>query len=207
MKRDWITFTIGFVLVLAVTVAIAEREVIVNGKRLSGNELARLEQIHCGAIPDGRYWLDEDTGHWGRQGESAPLGNIRENCQKSTEVPPPSKRNGFSPPAANGGGTPSTSTKKVMVEVFYATDRKASLSEKPFYGTERGEVQLGVCEISIPPDHKMGELEAPKWWKLEFREDRAPERESSTNLGVLSESPIQGGTLVQPRSLRVCARL
>ncbi|MBM4056223.1 MAG: alpha/beta hydrolase [Planctomycetes bacterium] len=68
--------------------------------------------------------------------------------------------------AANGN-------KGLMRRVFYGTDRKASGMTQPkkFYGNERGKLQLGICEVSIPPDHKMGELESPKWWKLEFSEN------------------------------------
>lgn len=59
------------------------------------------------------------------------------------------------------------------VRVFYATDRKshpaAALAER--YGTERGELQYGVAKVSIPRNHKMGALEAPSVWKLEFRAD------------------------------------
>jgi hypothetical protein len=68
--------------------------------------------------------------------------------------------------AANGN-------KGLMRRVFYGTDRKASgMTERGMsYGNERGELQLGFCEVSIPPDHKMGELESPKWWKLEFSEN------------------------------------
>ena len=70
------------------------------------------------------------------------------------------------PAAANGN-------KDLMRRVFYGTDRKASGMTQPkkFYGNERGELQLGICEVSIPPDHEMGELESPKWWKLEFSEN------------------------------------
>ena len=70
------------------------------------------------------------------------------------------------PASANG--------KKYLVRrVFYGTDRKVCEPTHPqkFYGNERGKLQLGICEVSIPPDHKMGELESPKWWKLEFSEN------------------------------------
>lgn len=70
------------------------------------------------------------------------------------------------PAAANGN-------KDLMRRVFYGTDRKTSgMTERGMsYGNERGELQLGFCEVSIPPDHKMGELESPKWWKFEFSEN------------------------------------
>lgn len=39
------------------------------------------------------------------------------------------------------------------------------------YGRERGKLEVGVCEISIPPKHEVGELEAPTILRLEIRED------------------------------------
>jgi esterase/lipase superfamily enzyme len=42
------------------------------------------------------------------------------------------------------------------------------------YGSDRGDMELGVCEVSIPKDHRVGELESPSVLRLEFRED--PER-------------------------------
>jgi esterase/lipase superfamily enzyme/nucleoid DNA-binding protein len=52
-----------------------------------------------------------------------------------------------------------------VVEVFYATDRKATGSTVPekLYGKERGDGSLayGTCEVSIPHDHLMGHLESP----------------------------------------------
>ncbi len=39
------------------------------------------------------------------------------------------------------------------------------------YGGERGKLELGVCEVSIPPTHEVGELEAPTIFKFEVRED------------------------------------
>ncbi len=64
------------------------------------------------------------------------------------------------------------------MKVFYATDRSATGQADPasFYGTDRdsnGTLALGTCEVSIPRDHRPGELEAPRWWRLEFREDPA----------------------------------
>jgi esterase/lipase superfamily enzyme len=64
------------------------------------------------------------------------------------------------------------------VKIYYATDRKATGQTAPadFYGSDRDpnadeNLSLGTCEVSIPRDHQLGELEAPSIWKLEFRED------------------------------------
>jgi esterase/lipase superfamily enzyme len=60
-----------------------------------------------------------------------------------------------------------------IVKVYYATDRKptgsADVNNK--YGGDRGTLVLGEAEVSIPRDHRLGELEAPSIWRLEFTED------------------------------------
>ena len=62
-----------------------------------------------------------------------------------------------------------------VVQVFYATDRRPTGLDNPAekYGAERGEMTYGQCEVSIPRDHRMGDLEAPSIWKLDFRKDPA----------------------------------
>jgi len=59
-----------------------------------------------------------------------------------------------------------------VVKVFFATDRNFTPSPYPNekFGSSRAEVSYGTCDVSIPRDHRMGELEAPSIWKLEFRE-------------------------------------
>ena len=63
-----------------------------------------------------------------------------------------------------------------VVKVFYATDRDERQDEdgKLEYGTGRstgGVLHYGECAISIPKVHKMGGLEGPSIWRLEFRPD------------------------------------
>jgi esterase/lipase superfamily enzyme len=74
-----------------------------------------------------------------------------------------------------------------IVPVYYATNRaqSAMAAAPPFYGTERGELGFGFAQVSIPDDHRMGELEAPRWWKLQFRED--PEE----HVVLLSVDPVE----------------
>ena len=57
--------------------------------------------------------------------------------------------------------------------VHYGTNRKATGSTEwaDYYGSERGDLQYGTCSVSIPRDHRMGEIERPSFWRLEFRED------------------------------------
>ena len=62
-----------------------------------------------------------------------------------------------------------------LVQVFFATDRKQTDDPTPGgkFGPERGTLSYGSCEVSIPKGHRIGELEAPRWWRLEFSEDPA----------------------------------
>jgi esterase/lipase superfamily enzyme len=56
----------------------------------------------------------------------------------------------------------------VIVPVLYGTDRRATNGS---YSAGPGELSVGVAHVSIPHDHRMGDLEFPKWWKQEFRPD------------------------------------
>lgn len=60
-----------------------------------------------------------------------------------------------------------------VVKVFYATDRKNTgiVEASARYSGERGELEYGTCEVSIPKSHRIGELEEPVWWKFEFTEN------------------------------------
>ena len=71
-----------------------------------------------------------------------------------------------------------------VVQTFFATDRNATGSKKPAaaFGTQRAALSYGVCEVSIPRDHRMGELESPSIWRLEF------EKKPSKHVTLLSTS-------------------
>jgi esterase/lipase superfamily enzyme len=57
--------------------------------------------------------------------------------------------------------------------VFYGTDRACieGTGTSISFSGERGELSYGVAEVSIPDDPRMGRIERPHWWKLQFRED------------------------------------
>ena len=61
----------------------------------------------------------------------------------------------------------------VAVRIFYVTDRNQTKNTEPakFFGADRGELSYGICYVNIPRDHRMGVLESPSMWKLQFRED------------------------------------
>jgi len=54
------------------------------------------------------------------------------------------------------------------VRVFYGTNRAPTGDTKPaqFYGTARGELDVGYLDVSIPQVHKEGELETQSRWSM-----------------------------------------
>jgi esterase/lipase superfamily enzyme len=61
----------------------------------------------------------------------------------------------------------------LIVPVWYATDREdtgQSNPDKRFSGN-RGVLEFGRVEVSIPDKHKKGRLEKPRLFRLEFRQD------------------------------------
>jgi esterase/lipase superfamily enzyme len=50
------------------------------------------------------------------------------------------------------------------IPVFYGTDRKENLKEH--YGGDRGGgLRLGICDVTIPRDHRSANIESPHWWQ------------------------------------------
>lgn len=84
---------------------------------------------------------------------------------------------GDTPPKPKGsGGAPGNVLEEnegyKVVGVFYATDRKRTGAPEPndMYGGDRGELAYGLARVSIPREHRMGTLEAPSIFRLEFSE-------------------------------------
>lgn len=89
----------------------------------------------------------------------------------------PSPASNAIPPLLQGslvGAGAEPPTKFAEVCVFFATDRKKESSNKPaeIFSAQRSEkIHYGTCNVSIPHNHKMGELESPSIWRFEFRND------------------------------------
>jgi len=77
--------------------------------------------------------------------------------------PPPAKT-----PEPGGPGT-------FVIPVFYATDRNqtAELTPRLVYGAGRGDLTLGVAEVSLPRSRRPAGLPVPPWWRLESDEHLA----------------------------------
>lgn len=67
------------------------------------------------------------------------------------------------------------------VRVFYGTNRAPTGRPDParFFGTERGDLQFGYADVTVPETHREGELETPSRWTLltlDMRSDEAKRR-------------------------------
>ncbi len=61
----------------------------------------------------------------------------------------------------------------VTLDVFFGTDRDDTKSKdlNDRFGVKRSFLKYGVVGVSIPHDHRVGEIESPSIWKFEFSED------------------------------------
>ena len=62
-----------------------------------------------------------------------------------------------------------------IVRILYGTNRRPTgksfvTAPNEAYGAEIGELELGVCAVSIPPTHGYGQIERPSVWRFEFAE-------------------------------------
>lgn len=87
----------------------------------------------------------------------------------SSRPPMPSSRPPMPPPAANPNVAQGQAF--AQVSVMYGTDRKLDPRTGGFGSARGAGISYGEVAISIPRGHKVGELEAPSIWRLEFRED------------------------------------
>jgi esterase/lipase superfamily enzyme len=61
----------------------------------------------------------------------------------------------------------------VNLPVYFGTDRNYTSSKdlNLAFGKQRSQLKYGIVNVSIPHNHKIGELESPSIWKFEFSED------------------------------------
>lgn len=76
---------------------------------------------------------------------------------------------------SNDSALAATADSFARVKVFYATDRASTDSDRPdeYYGGDRGALDYGVVEVTVPRIHKPGEIEAPSLVRLEWSENPA----------------------------------
>lgn len=67
-----------------------------------------------------------------------------------------------------------TTVLAVLTLAFWLQPDPTDRHIERMYGNGRGQLDLGTCEVSVPKDHRVGNLESPTVLRLEFRED--PER-------------------------------
>lgn len=78
-----------------------------------------------------------------------------------------------------------------IVRVFFASDRNTTDDRRPdrVFGTGRSNLKYGTVAVSIPREHRLGEIERPKLIRLELREN--PEKHMALmNVSILDKDPF-----------------
>lgn len=76
------------VLALAFSSAGGGRVITINGYQLNSDEIAYLDAVAGGRVPDGNYWLDPQSMAWGIVGDPQPRGVIGYGGGQSAGQPP-----------------------------------------------------------------------------------------------------------------------
>lgn len=80
------------------------------------------------------------------------------------------------------GQTKDWRTGIIKTAIYYATNRKLvdgqyggqrNTEPNPFGGITEKPLRYGICFVTIPPTHKPGQVEGPRWRRFEFSEDPA----------------------------------
>lgn len=75
---------LGCALLAASTSALAHRFIWVNGDRMGPAQIAQMDRLHCGMVPNGHYWFNHRSGIWGYRGDPRPRGHISDNCRRAS---------------------------------------------------------------------------------------------------------------------------
>jgi esterase/lipase superfamily enzyme len=134
-------------------------------RRLETGEFGRFGDDETEGMPEAMYLVQVERG-----GEVLFEQRLRLHPYMLIEI---STLEGIRESGAEAAAVGTDDDNYHRVRIFYGTDRKQTGNDAPadFYGGERGVLELGVCEVSIPLDHRIGELESPSFWRLEFRQD------------------------------------
>jgi len=91
-------------------------------------------------------------------------------------------RNGLSSPVKSKGNY-------ITMPVYFATDRNYEKDNKlnDQFGIKRDKLRYGISMVSVPHVHKLGEIERPRWWRMELQENPEKHIVLSKNLILNNE--------------------
>ncbi len=130
---------------------------------------------------DVKFWLLEHQAFQRNESISFELtfinGNVKsvvqkEICLLDSNISQSENYNMVNPPRKTRGSYSDKSY--IIIPINFATDRNfiATNSVNEQFGPLRGnELRYGVCKVSIPKVHEIGEIERPSFWRFEFSED------------------------------------
>lgn len=139
------------------------------GKADKGDRRISEDGINISASPAEPGEIETEDESYGAmpQEETAP--------ESGPEMPAPHSP-GTRSPVRKFNATPPKKRRSLnydIVRVYYGTNRDQTGETEPseFYGNNRDSLSIGYCDVSIPFNHVEGNIERPKIWKFEFREN------------------------------------
>lgn len=122
-----------------------------------------------------KFHVDEDFRRRVEQVLAKSVSNTRlpgspKAISRDVEHPSRKVEEEAAPPTAAKAEKP----KYEVVRIFYATDREVKRGKRIEFTSRRsdpGGLTLGTCDVSIPRDHRVGDIERPSILRLEFREN------------------------------------
>jgi len=134
--------------------------------------------------------LNVTSGMVGPSSSSAPTSTAATGSN-SSESPPTSTQNAANKSNEKIFRDSDAGPEYYCRSILFVTDRKPSGSAEPtewFTGEPDDVLWFGQCEVSLPLDHSIGQLESPSIWKLEFTPDL---RKHSVLLNITTTSPTE----------------
>ena len=86
MKKFQTALILTLSLFVSFAVSAAERHVHLNEVHLEADSIAMFDSLTGYVIPDGNYWLNDQTGAWGVDGYADVLGYIQNNTTPTEQV-------------------------------------------------------------------------------------------------------------------------
>lgn len=76
MKRFSASAMLAFIMFISAAVIAEERHIHVNGEHLSDEDIQLLDLVWQKTVPNAFYWINQNTGEWGFEGDDTVHGII-----------------------------------------------------------------------------------------------------------------------------------
>lgn len=69
---------------MVAALAMGERDIALNGRQLTPEQVDWFDQLACQPMANGKYWFDPSTGVWGYEGDKTMRGRLLGQCDQAS---------------------------------------------------------------------------------------------------------------------------